>query len=76
MGLELVVSYKSDDNSIYNSKDYKEKIKEKIKFLLINTYIDRNVIKPEITEEAIKDFYNDIIYISIRRWKNICTAFG
>ena len=65
MGLELVVSYKSDDNSIYNSKDYKEKIKEKIKFLLINTYIDRNVIKPEITEEAIKDFYN----------KNIKTLF-
>ena len=61
MGLELILSYKSNNKAIYDSKDYKEKIK----FLLINTYIDRNIIMPEITEEAIKAFYD----------KNIKTLF-
>lgn len=58
MALDLVLEKKSESKAIYDSKDYKEKIKEKIKFLLINEYINKNLVIPQISEEKIKDFYD------------------
>ncbi len=58
IGLELILKYKSDSKAIYDSKDYKKRIKEQIKFILMNRYIAKSLEIPEASEEAIKEFYD------------------
>ncbi len=43
-------------------EDGKEKVKENKKFLLIDVYINRNVIIPKITDRSISNFYNNNHY--------------
>lgn len=57
LSLGFVLEDKALNSDILKSKEFKEKIREEKKFLILNAYINKHVVIPEIKDQDIEDFY-------------------
>ncbi|MBN2546782.1 MAG: peptidylprolyl isomerase [Spirochaetes bacterium] len=57
MGIELIINELAQDKKIINSKELKKRFKEEKEFLLINSYIEKNIALKKIDQNDIKEFY-------------------
>ena len=61
MVLNIILKNKSMEDSITTTKEYKQRVKREMEFLLINNYIEDNINQVEIPDLEIEKFYRDNI---------------
>ncbi|MCG8569268.1 MAG: peptidylprolyl isomerase [Spirochaetes bacterium] len=59
MALQLILEQKIESNQVTALPDYQKQVTTQINQQLISRFIDNNVIVPEISEQDIRDFYQN-----------------
>jgi parvulin-like peptidyl-prolyl isomerase len=57
IALNIIIEKKALDPAITKSKEFKDKLEKEKKFLMLNDYVSSKITQPVITDELIKNFY-------------------